>query len=433
MHQNRSLFPARSLLVIALSSALIACGGGSASSSDDDHNHEHEHEHSGRLLFSVSDNTTLTVYDEEEEAFEPLEQYAAGNGAQLVLADNGLSAAVLASGTLNIVYSGLHAEDEEENAEEDHGEHEHAEMLEVSLPSVDQVVTTRGHFSALRLGATQLLPTADVEAADLDFEPPLDTVASQTYPALVLDEEHGLTLFFAAGQAYVYEGDISDTTFACVDPQGHAEAGELTVLNCDGSAVYVLIEEHEATVEVHTGEVSGPTGITGLTSNGHEVLAWNGTAAWVLEAAEHEHVDVMVVAAAAEEEADVSAEALTLALGGATICNAAFATEDEDTLGILTSNGLLHLTNPNNPQPLALDMSENPGCENLFLASGPEAFIAVDKVAEQLYIFDTLSGGSYHLHDRIEGDELANLSNLVFMHAIDASHDHADHDEELAH
>ena len=429
MHQHRSLLPARSLLVIALSSALIACGGGSSSSADDDH--DHDHEHSGRLLFSVSDDTTLTVYDEEEEAFEPLEQDAADHGAQLVLADNGLSAAVLASGTLNIVYSGLHAEDEEENAEEDHGEHEHAEMLEVSLSSVDQVVTTRGHFSALSNSATQLLPTADVEAESLAFEDTTGPV-SQTYPALVLDEEHGLTLFFAADQAHVYEDVTAETTFACADPQGHAEAGELTVLNCDGSAVYVLIEEHEDHHHIHHGDVdfTSATTISGLTSNGHDVVVWNGTAAWVLEAAEHEHVDVMVVAAAAEEEADVSAEALTLALGGATICTAAFATEDEESLGVLSSDGKLHILNLETAATttIVLDETASPSCSGLTLANGPEAFLVADKAAGLLYMVDA-HDGPYHIHTRLQDDDMINLSNLVFMHAIDASHDHADHDE----
>lgn len=428
MHQHRSLFPARSLLVIALSSALIACGGGSSSSSDDDHYHDHEH--SGRLLFSVSDNTTLTVYDEEEEAFDNIGS-AAGNGAQLVLADNGLSAAVLANGILNIVYSGLHAEDDEEGTEEGHGEHEHAEMLEVSLPSVDQVVTTRGHFSALSNGATQLLPTADVEAEGLAFENTTGP-ASQTYPALVLDEEHDLKLFFADGQAHVYEGDTSDTTFACANPQGHAEAGELTVLNCDGSAVYVLIEEHNDHHHIHHDDVAFPaaTSISGLTSNGHDVVAWNSTAVWVLEAAEHEHVDVMVVAAAAEEEADVSAEALTLALGGATICTAAFATEDEESLGVLSSDGKLHILNLDSAATttIVLDETASPSCAGLALANGPEAFLVADKAAGLLYMVDA-HDGPYHIHTRLQDDDMINLSNLVFMHAIDASHDHADHHE----
>src|SRR5690606_9987730 len=146
---------------------------------------------------------------------------------------------------LNIVYSGLHAEEESAMAETDHGEHDHAELLSISPDYVAQVVGTRGHFSALRNGAPHLLPTADAEAAGLNFEAALNTPASQTYPALVLEEAHDLKLFFTATKAHIYEGGTEDSAFACTTPTGHAEAGELTVLNCGDGAHFVLAEEHD--------------------------------------------------------------------------------------------------------------------------------------------------------------------------------------------
>src|SRR5690606_39841212 len=69
-----------------------------------------------------------------------------------------------------------------------------------------------------------------------------------------------------------------------------------------------------------------------LTSNGHDIVAWNSTGAWVVAADEHSHSDVTPVMPA------VRATALTLPLNSAAICTAAFATEDEDTLGLLTED-----------------------------------------------------------------------------------------------
>src|SRR5690606_6727432 len=245
MRKQNTALPAQSWLVLAMAGLLTACGGGS--SSDNPATDDQDHAHSGRLLYSLTNNTTLKVYDQAEKSFENLESDATGNAAQLVLADNGLSAAVYSptEKTVQIVYSGLHAEEETATTEAEHGEHAHAEMLSISLDYVDQVVVTRGHFSALRNGATQLLPTADAEAAGLNFEAALNTPASQTYPALVLEEAHDLKLFFTATKAHIYEGGTEDSSFACTTPTGHAEAGELTVLNCGDGAHFVLAEEHD--------------------------------------------------------------------------------------------------------------------------------------------------------------------------------------------
>src|SRR5690606_16560861 len=203
MRKQNTALPAQSWLVLAMAGLLTACGGGS--SSDNPATDDQDHAHSGRLLYSLTNNTTLKVYDQAEARFENLDTDATGSAAQLVLADNGLSAAVYSptEKTVQIVYSGLHAEEETATTEAEHGEHEHAEMLSTSLNSVDQVVGTRGHFSALLNGYTRLLPTADMEAAGLDFEAALNTPASQTYPALVL-EAHDLKLFFAGNQAVIY-------------------------------------------------------------------------------------------------------------------------------------------------------------------------------------------------------------------------------------
>src|SRR5690606_21841589 len=256
------------------------------SSSDNPATDDQDHAHSGRLLYSLTNNTTLKVYDQAEERFENLDTDATGNVAQLVLADNGLSAAVYSptKKTVQIVYSGLHTEEETATTEAEHGEHEHAEMLSNSLDSVDRLVVTRGHFSALLNGYTRLLPTADMEAAGLNFEAALNTPASQTYPALVLEEAHDLKLFFTATTAYVYEDATEKSSFACTTPSGHAEAGELTVLNCGDGAHFVLAEEHDGHHHFYTGavEFDAATTVSGLTSNGDDIIVWNTSGAWVV-------------------------------------------------------------------------------------------------------------------------------------------------------
>lgn len=427
MRKQNTALPAQSWLVLAMAGLLTACGGGSAS--DNATTDDHDHAHSGRLLYSLTDNTTLKVYDQAETSFENLESDAAGNAAQLVLADNGLSAAVYSptEETVQIVYSGLHAEEETATTEAEHGEHAHTEMLSISLDSVDQVVVTRGHFSALLNGYTRLLPTADVETTSLDFEAPLNTPASQTYPALVLEEAHDLKLFFTATTAYIYEDGTEDSFFACTTPSGHAEAGELTVLNCGNGAHFVLAEEHDGHHHLHNGavEFDAATTVSGLTSNGHDIIAWNSTGAWALAAEEHSHVDAVSIATA-EPEIAVHAEALTLDLNGAAICTAAFATEDEDTLGVLTNNNQLHLIDlaGTSTITITLDESSTTGCDHVRLATGPEAFMVADRDAGLVYLVDSHDGRPYHIHSRLRDDSIRTLENMVFMHAVDASHDH---------
>src|SRR5690606_15305970 len=395
------------------------------SSSDNPATDDQDHAHSGRLLYSLTNNTTLKVYDQAEARFENLDTDATGNVAQLVLADNGLSAAVYSptKKTVQIVYSGLHAEEETATTEAEHGEHAHAEMLSISLDSVDQVVVTRGHFSALLNGYTQLLPTADMEAAGLNFEAALNTPASQTYPALVLEEAYDLKLFFTATTAYIYYEDGTEhSSFACTTPSGHAEAGELTVLNCGNGLHFVLAEEHDDHHHFHNGAVEFDTAttMTGLTSNGHDIVAWNSTGAWVVAADEHSHSDVTPVMPA------VRATALTLPLNSAAICTAAFATEDEDTLGLLTDNNQLHLINlaDQSTRSITLDESNTTGCDHLRLATGPEAFMVADRDAGLVYLVDSHDGRPYHIHSRLRDDSIRTLENMVFMHAVDASHDH---------
>src|SRR5690606_17881048 len=199
-------------------------------------------------------------------------------------------------------------------------------------------------------------------------------------------------------------------------------AGELTVLNCDGNAHFVLAEEHDGNHHFYNGAVefgAAPT-VSGLTSNGHDIIVWNTSGAWVVAADEHSHSDVTPVMPA------VRATALTLSLSSAAICTAAFATEDEDTLGVLTNNNQLHLINldDQSTRSIALDESTTAGCDHLRLATGPEAFMVADSDAGLVYLVDSHDGRPYHIHSRLRDNSIHTLENMVFMHAIDASHDH---------
>ncbi len=424
----RLIGPAATTAMTALLAlTLSACGGDS--SSDNDHNHNHEH--NGRLLFSLTDTTSLQMFDQAEAEFESLQGDASGNAATLVLADNGLSAVVLANNIAQVVYSGLHAEEDEADTthpaantatntaaseEHAHDEHEHAELLTLSLSNVERVITTQGHFSLLANGATQLLPTGDVEAAGLDFER-ITGPAAQSFPALVLDEAHEMFLFFAADKAQVYEGGVvTADEFACSNPQAAVQAGAVNVVLCDEGLQYLLVEEDNGVHSLHSGTVSftSATSITALTSNGHDVVAYNGSNAFLLyEDTSH----------------NLNAEALPLTLGaGSTICQAAFASKDNETLALVSDDAFLNLldlkdSSTNNRIALDETVSNGLSCTQLALAFAPEGFLVADKQAALLYLIDS-HGGPYHVHSRYPNSQLSNLSQMVLMHSIDAAHDH---------
>lgn len=416
-------------LTTLLALTLSACGGDSSSDSSAD-DHQHGHEHNGRLLFSLSNTTSLRVFDQAEAEFESLQGDASGNAATLVLADNGLSAVVLANKIAQVVYSGLHAEEDETDAthtatnttnttaseEHAHDEHEHAELLTLSLSNVERVISTQGHFSLLANGATQLLPSADVETAGLDFES-ITGPAAQSFPALVLDEAHELFLFFADDKAQVYEaGVVTADEFACSNPQDAAQAGALNVVLCDEGLQYLLVEDDSGVHSLHSGTVSfaSATSITALTSNGHDVVAYNGSNAFLLhEGAAH----------------SLNAETLPLTLGaGSALCQAAFASEDSETLALVSDDAFLNLLNLADSslnKRVALDETVSSGlsCAQLALAFAPEGFLVADKQAALLYLIDA-HDGPYHVHSRYRDSQLSNLSQMVFMHSMNAAHEH---------
>jgi hypothetical protein len=396
---------------VAAATLLTACGGGSSQSTSDT---SEEHEHTGRLLFSLSDSDTLMVFDQEENEFETLADSAAGNAASLLLADNGLSAAVLSNGIVNFVYSGLHSEEEEEALVEAEGEHDHeeAELLTLSLDSVSAMTSTQGHFSLLQNGSTVLLPAEDLEDTELDFENTTGP-ASQTYPGLVLDEEHELMLFFAAAKAQVYEaGAATGDEFSCSNPAASVQGTEFALVQCDEGVLTVKVEETETDHEIDSATLSALSSATQVRSNGHDFAAFDAASLWLIQEDDNEVLQ---------------AESVNLT-GVSGICDAAFATEDEETLAVLNSAGYLHIIDAESGAEslIALDetVTTNLSCDDLALANGPEGFMVADKNDGILYIIDAHDGSPYHVHSRYQDDTLTTLADAVFMHAIDAEHTH---------
>ena len=397
--------------LIATSALLTACGGGSSQSTEETSD---EHEHTGRLLFSLSDSDTLMVFDQEESAFESVEDSAAGNAATLVLADNGLSAAVLSNGIADFVYSGLHSEEEEEalvEAEGEHG-HEEAELLSLSLDSVTAMTSTEGHFSLLRNGSTVLLPAEDLEDSGLAFENTTGP-ASQTYPGLLLEEEHELMLFFAADKAQVYEaGAATGDEFSCTNPAASVQGTEFALVLCDEGVLTVKVEETETDHEIDSDTLTALSSATQVRSNGHDFAAFSADGLWLI----HE-----------DDNETLQPESVNLT-GVSEICNAAFATEDEETLAVLNSAGYLHIIDAESAEEtrIALDetVTTNLSCDALALANGPEGFMVVDKNDGILYIIDAHDGSPYHVHSRYQDNALTTLADVVLMHAIDAEHAH---------
>ena len=88
----------KSLLVLAMASALAACGGESGDSDDDSGTAEEEHDHEGgRLLYSVGNASGISLYDQtnEEAPFTETAITTSEVGVDIVLASSGLTAAIV--------------------------------------------------------------------------------------------------------------------------------------------------------------------------------------------------------------------------------------------------------------------------------------------------------------------------------------------------
>lgn len=449
-----NLKPLFSLSLISSALLLAACGSDSDSSSSSSNNNMdgdgHDHGASARILMTSGNSNDLTIFDQADEKFEDLGQAAAMSG-ELIRSDDGLSAAVVTADGVQFVYSGIHAEEEEEHeehaeasaaAEEDeHDETHDAEILTaLTLNEAGlKVAMTQNHFAVLKDGNTHFYPAAELEEATTAEDILELTGVTQTYPAAILDEEHGLRLVFANGKATVYEGtEATETVLDCVSPTAVVKAHEMTLAQCGTGLIAVVVEEHAHAEEAHaeaeeTAEEEpvieapainlGGLAVSKLVSNGHKAVVF-GSSGLALKSVTWMDDQVMIEDMALEPDTDeVSGEPKATA-----ICHVDFATADTKS-AILTNDGQLHFTDlkANTTRKIELDDSNDSAtCADWTLTSGPQAFVVTDSDVSKMYYIDSHDGHPYHIHEKFPMDAGTDVAAAAMLHAsgVEDDHDH---------
>lgn len=406
-----NLTPLFKLSLISGALMLAACGGSDNSSSDT--------EATARILITYSNTTDMDVLDDADEQIEILGQASAASG-RVVRSDDGLSAAVVTTAGVQFVYSGLHEESEDET-EEEHSETHDAEILsDLTLTDANlQVAMTQNHFAVLQNGDTLLYPAGSLEeATEAEESVALDGV-TQSYPAAILDEDHGLTLVFANDMATVYEEETATgTSVDCVSPEAFVHVGELTLAQCDGGLITVVVEEEDDAEPVIEADVVdlGNLTVTALMTNGHEgfilgegvqfkSLSWNH---------DTESLDI----------ADV-----TLDTTATDICAVDFTTAVE-VAGVLTNDGIMHYIDLEaNEQQGESDLEiDGDTCGNQVMTAGSEAFVVADSDNNVMRYIDSHDGGNFHVHSTFDLSQGSEVYSASLLHAsgveTDDDHDH---------
>ncbi len=426
----------KSLLVLAMAGTLAACGGsGSNSDNDnDDHSdeehHDEEHAHTGgRLIYSVSDDSGLNMYDqtaEEADAFSTDVVTTSATGATLVLAKSGLTAAMLDNGAVSIVDAGL-----EHLAEEDGHTHDVSSTVTTLTSGVTQVVATHEYFSAYDDSTSTVLNAEDGTV--------VTAPSSDAYPTLALTGGHFLTFNSIDGgvEAEVVEpnGDSLETpvTMSCstgsVDTSAQTE--HLTQVLCSNGTLLTLIAEEGETETAFSASSSAESGFDNLTATFSEndvIAAWNSsTGAITLTKAHGDHPH------STDVSENVGAESI--------IAVAPAGDHDTEVLGVLAGNGAFtalfyaaedHSVTVESKNAFIINSEANWTSADKLLA-GATAFLAVNTEANELYYMDAHDGSDYHVHgSAIANEDLASVSSAVFAFAGE-EHDHEedeDHDHE---
>jgi hypothetical protein len=409
----------QNLLWISITTlALTACGGG-GSNSNDNISEKDEHDHEFSILVAQNNTSTLSLLEEGE--LEALDDAAAGNGATLVLGETGAYAAVLANNTINFVH-GLHDEDEEEeNIEEEHEEEAH--VLDFDLTG-SQVITTGGHFAVLAAGTTTFIEYDELENDMPATEDTSNLSVNETYPALMIDEEHEVVMVFDDADAKVFEDTTEKENFTCTNPSSHGQTDELVVVTCDEGALAVVIEEDESTEE-HTFIDSMLT-LDGTVANyvwraqGHVIVGFEpGTSNYAIVELDDDAGEPVVV-----KGSDASAFAFETS-----ICDMQLDSEEQDILAMTLGGTFIALDHEGiELKSIELDFSAASTCSDFIMASAAKTVLVVDNKAQKGYEIDmeeSESGSAtYHLHEDFNLT-VSDIASMVVFHEKDVSkHEH---------
>lgn len=425
----------KSVLVLAMASALTACGGGSSSSVSDNDEEEHEHE-GGRVIYSISNDTGLSLYDqtaEEADAFENNVVSTSTMSATLVLANNGLTAAMIDNGALSIVKSGL------EHLEDEDGHTHDVEASVTSLTSgVTQVIATHEYFSAFDGTDSTVIDAEDgtVETTSTDV----------TFPTLALTGGHYLTFTSGTDEATVLEvveagGEPLSTPVTLTCSSGgittSAQTEHLTQVLCgNGTLLTLIAEESEADTIFTTNSVadSGFNNLTVVSSEDDVIAAWNATSALLkLNIAHDDHTDSKDIS---DEVTSESILAVAAPTGDETEVVGVLGTDGKFTVIYYSIENDAVVVDSADTKSFIID-SQATWDQGDSLHADSSNFIAINKGASNLYFIDGHEGNPYHVHDTYSDASLASVASAVFTYASE-DHDHEDgevheHDDDEEH
>ena len=396
--------------------ALTGCGGGSGGSGSSDGGGG-DHEHS--ILVSQLGAETLSLLKEGE--LEDLHfdvngtNKAAGEGATLILSETGAYAAVYTPDTniVNFVH-GLHDHDDEEGEDEgeDEGDHEEPHVLEHTVDG-SQVITTNGHFAILdkTTGTTTFVEDHALEEKNPDTKPTSSLSASQTYPALMIDEGHDdepdLVMVFAEGKATVYKGLESENSFDCKNPTSHGQIDGLVVVTCDESAIAVVIGEDDEGKDTFTRStltLAGNDEKYVWRAGGHVIVGFEpDTKNYAIIELEDDSVDVSNPFDFAEN-----------------ICDMQLDSEVQDILSMTLGGTFVALDHEGAElKSIEFDFSATSTCDDFIMAPAAQTAIVVDNSAQKGYELDVEdSSTTYHLHEDFDLD-VSDITSMVIFHEKD--------------
>jgi hypothetical protein len=412
---KHSAFSFLSVSIAAL--MLTACGGSDDNNTASNTEDDHDHEVSQRLLFTETNSSDLTVFELEEAVFEEVGQ-AAGGGGWLLPSDDGLTAALITKTAVQFVHSGLevHDEDEADSEEEEHQEPYFISGVELSIDDAD-VVMTNNHYAVLNGSDTDFYIAEDLAEGTPEVEPLSIEGVTQTFPALILDEEHELYAVFDGTSVHIYEGETLENSFACANPADAIQNGALALVQCDAGILSLVLEEDESSGEasLHSATILAgvDVDVKDAQTAGDEILMYSSDAAYLV----HIH----------DDHADAEPQSINLT-GEQSLCAAALDADAEALLVVRDDKTaeVIDLTGTKAVANLTFtEATDDFSCDTLSVASGEATFIVADNSSGHLYLADSHDGAAYHIHSTVSLEAGVEVWDTALMLAKDVeTHEH---------
>lgn len=400
---------------VVLSVALLAACG------SDDHDHsEAHHDHGSALLISENDGR-LTVLEEGET--DALTGSTFSSGANLLLATNGEMAAAISAGALEFIVA---------HHEEGSSEEAHAEVVTIAgLDSgVSEMVNSKGHFSVLVGGKTQLIPygsledgaVREVEALDFGIAP------SEEHPAFLLEETATEKVMLAFNRTDVVVYDVTDAstdatsdTRSCSSLESAVQSSEFTVISCGTDNFSVKLEER--VINQGTPEQATEHDIVFATiANVTTATEWKTAAGVFVGLGDDDNFYVVEEVNEALALVDAGQQGFSFAAPAAQCGDSKWGLDSQSAdVFALEPGKLTVFDHDGTATEIALTGSTGT-CADLQLAAGSKAVYVLDTAANLIFEIDN-EESIYHIHDTETFDSTVGVASMVLFHeAGEASH-----------